>query len=180
MVAFKDATSETLFLGQKHCDPGEPRRIVQVVVLAGLNIRCLVAVVADSNRYRTSHQAFSMAQELAVLTSTTKLTSWMLGKLEKLPRSHRYGLGLRMETKCYEIIEHLIEAKFSPEKDEPLREAALKVEQLRYLARLCVERRLLALKNHEFLIRELDAIGKAVGAWRKYTAARDLTESKRR
>ena len=49
--------------------------------------------------------------ELLVIDRTYELVKWYLGRLEKFPRSHRYGLGQRIETRLYAIFEGLIRAK---------------------------------------------------------------------
>ncbi len=49
--------------------------------------------------------------ELLVIDRTYELVKWYLGRLEKFPRSHRYGLGQRIETRQFLIFEALIKAK---------------------------------------------------------------------
>ena len=49
--------------------------------------------------------------ELLVIDRTYELVKWYLGRLEKFPRSHRYGLGQRIETPLFVISEAIIMAK---------------------------------------------------------------------
>ena len=56
--------------------------------------------------------------ELLVIDRTYELLKWYLGRLEKFPRSHRYGLGQRIETRLYEIFEGLVRAKYGRGPDK--------------------------------------------------------------
>ncbi len=46
-----------------------------------------------------------MKDELLVIDRTYELLKWFLGRLDKFPRSHRYGLGQRIESRLYSIFE---------------------------------------------------------------------------
>ena len=98
-----------------------------------------------------------------------ELVKWFLGRLEKFPRSHRYGLGQRIETRLYGIFEGLIRAKYAagPEKTHALETANLDIEVLRMLTRLAHELHMLPHKSHEYAVQEMNEIGKMVGGWLK-------------
>ena len=76
--------------------------------------------------------------ELLVIDRTYELVKWFLGRLEKFPRSHRHGLGQRIETRLYVIFEGLIRAKYTarPDKARELAAVNLDLEILRMLSRL--------------------------------------------
>jgi hypothetical protein len=69
-------------------------------------------------------------------------------------------------------LELLLEAKFSSEKVESLRQAGLVVEHLRFLLRIAKDTSLIAIKSHGFAVARLVEIGKQIQAWRKHQAAR--------
>ncbi len=60
------------------------------------------------------------------------------GRLEKFPRSHRYGLGQRIENCLFDVFEGLVRAKYAgiPQKQGELAAVNVELETLRMLTRL--------------------------------------------
>jgi hypothetical protein len=108
-----------------------------------------------------------MSAELTVITHTYDLLVWALNHTAKFPRSHRHGLGHRIEDKLQRLLDALIEAKFSSDKAEVLRQASLRVEELRLLFRVARDLRIMAIGSHGHASRQLDEIGKQLGGWRR-------------
>jgi hypothetical protein len=108
-----------------------------------------------------------MAEELAVITRTYDLLVWTLNHTGKFPRSHRHTLGAHLEEKLYDLLDRLVEAKYTSDKSEILRKAALRVEQLRLLYRVAKDLKFLASNSHGHASRGLHEIGRQLGAWRK-------------
>jgi hypothetical protein len=113
-----------------------------------------------------------MTAELTVITHAYDLLIWTLGHTAKFPRSHRYGLGQRLEEKLHELLDALVEAKFSGDKVEVLRQAGLRVEELRLLFRAAKDLRMLALGSHRHAIERLQEIGRQLGGWRRQVAGK--------
>ena len=90
---------------------------------------------------------------------------WLAPTLEKFPRSQKFLLGDRIQTTALDVLERLIEATYSRDRAQPLRAANLGVEKLRHLLRLAFDLRHLDQRRYEFAARELDAIGRQIGAW---------------
>lgn len=109
-----------------------------------------------------------MTEELAVITHSYDLLLWTLRHVEKFPRLHRYGVGNRIETKFFELLDLLLEAKYAHEKAELLRQAALRTEQIRMLFRVSKDLQILALNSHGHGCERLAEIGRQIGAWRKH------------
>jgi hypothetical protein len=107
--------------------------------------------------------------ELLVIDKTYELLKWFLGWLEKFPRSHRYGLGQRLESRLYAVFEALVRAKYAAgkEKIEHLAAVNLELEIVRMFCRLAHELGFLPHKSHEYSARELNEIGRMVGGWLK-------------
>ena len=107
--------------------------------------------------------------ELFVIDRMYELVKWFLGRLEKFPRSHRYGLGQRIEARLYGVFEGLVQAKYAagPEKIRTLETANLDLEVLRMLTRLGHELQMLPHKSHGYAAAEINEIGKMVGSWLK-------------
>ena len=108
-----------------------------------------------------------MTQELTVNTHTYDLRVWTLQHTEKFARSHRHELGRRIEDKLHELFDLLIEAKFTSQKADLLRKAALRVEDLRFLFRTAKDLHLLPLKSQGYAAERLQEIGKQLGGWRR-------------
>lgn len=74
--------------------------------------------------------------ELVVITKMYDFILWSCNHVSKFPRNHRFVLGERIERNLYDVLETLIEAKFSRNRTELLRHANLRLEILRFQMRL--------------------------------------------
>jgi hypothetical protein len=57
--------------------------------------------------------------ELAVIRKTYDLVKWSCGHTSKFPRSHRFVLGERIERRLYDLLETLIQARYTPRPRVP-------------------------------------------------------------
>ena len=108
-----------------------------------------------------------MDRELSVVTKAYDLALWLLPQLAKFPREHRFTLGDRLEAGSLDVLEALVEASYTRDKRDLLRRANIRLERLRYLARLAKDLRLISLKQYEFAIRSMQSIGVEIGGWAK-------------
>ena len=92
---------------------------------------------------------------------------WLIPTLEKFPRSQRFLLGDRIESTALDVLERLIEATYSRERQNALRSANLGLEKLRHLLRLARGLGYLDPRRHEHAVRGLDETGRLVGGWLK-------------
>lgn len=56
---------------------------------------------------------------------------WMIPQLDRFPRARRFTLGERLETSLLEVLELLVEAAWSRDKQAVLRRANLRLEARR-------------------------------------------------
>ncbi|MBI4651197.1 diversity-generating retroelement protein Avd [Candidatus Desantisbacteria bacterium] len=110
-----------------------------------------------------------MPKEVDAITKLYDFILWIIPKLEKFPRSQKFLLADRIENFLLDILELLIEASYSKNKSNQLKNANLKLEQLRYLIRLSKDLKLLDLKSYEFSAQTINNIGISIGGWLKYT-----------
>jgi hypothetical protein len=68
--------------------------------------------------------------------SCHELLQWLIPQLDKFPRSRRFTLGERIEAGLLEVLELLVEAAYTRNKDTSLRRANLKLEVVRPLWRI--------------------------------------------
>jgi hypothetical protein len=115
-----------------------------------------------------------MAKEVDAVTRLYDFILWVIPKIEKFPRSQRFVLGDRIEIVALEILELLIEAAYTRKKALLLRQANLKLEKLRYLIRLSKDLKLINIKAYQFAAQAMDAAGRSIGGWLKYSAHEDI------
>ena len=64
-------------------------------------------------------------QELIVITKTYDLILWSCNHTSKFPRNHRFVLGERIERNLYNLLETLIQAKYTRNRQRLLEQANL-------------------------------------------------------
>ena len=88
-----------------------------------------------------------MAAELDVITKTYGLILWSIGHTAKFPRSHRFVLGERIERRLHDVLEYLIRAKYTHDKEPILNDVNILLETLRFQFRLAKDLRVLNLRS---------------------------------
>ena len=69
--------------------------------------------------------------ELRVITQTYDLVKWSCEHTSRFPRNHRFVLGERIERNLYDLLETLIRAKYTKQRQPLLEKANLLLEILR-------------------------------------------------
>src|SRR5205809_7327926 len=64
-------------------------------------------------------------EELVVITKTYDLILWSCNHTSKFPRNHRFVLGERIERNLYTLLETLIQAKYTKNRQRLLEQANL-------------------------------------------------------
>ena len=104
-------------------------------------------------------------EELVVITKTYDLILWSCNHTSRFPRSHRFVLGERIERNLYDLLETLIEAKYSRQRQELLQNANLKLEILRFQMRLAKDLQCFKHNSYQFASKAIDEIGRLIGGW---------------
>jgi hypothetical protein len=104
-------------------------------------------------------------EELVVVMKTYDLILWSCNHTSRFPRQHRFVLGERLERSLYDLLETLIQAKYSRDRKSLLDNANLKLEIIRFQVRLAKDLECLQVKSYAFAARQIDEIGKLVGGW---------------
>ena len=95
----------------------------------------------------------------------------MTRRTRKMPRDLKFVLGDRMLAASYDVLDLLIEAKYSRHqgyqgmKGDLLPRANLTLERLRFQARLCMEERLINLSQYEYVSGLIQEVGSMIGGW---------------
>jgi hypothetical protein len=92
----------------------------------------------------------SRAEELVVITKTYDLILWSCHHTGRFPRNYRFVLGDRIERNLYDLLETLIQAKYTRERKALLEAANLKLEILRFQVRLAKDLECLRVNSDGF------------------------------
>src|SRR3954452_6060384 len=99
-------------------------------------------------------------EELTVITKTYDLILWSCNHTGKFPRNRRFVLGERIERNLYDLLEILIRAKYTRQRQELLEQANLVLEILRFQMRLARDLHCLKAVSYGFAAKVIDEVGK--------------------
>lgn len=105
--------------------------------------------------------------ELTVITRTYDLVLDLTRRVGRFPREHRFLLGDRMLRSGYDVLDLVIEARYSRTKEPLLQRANLRLEQLRFQIRLAHDERLLSHQQYGTVAGLVDEVGRLVGGWKR-------------
>ena len=103
-------------------------------------------------------------QELIVITKTYDLILWSCNHTSNSPQPP-FVLGERIERNLYNLLETLIAAKYTKNRQRLLEEAILSLEVLRFQMRLAKDLQCLKVESYAFAAKSMDEIGRLVGGW---------------
>lgn len=106
-------------------------------------------------------------KDAVIIQKIYDLLLWVIPQIERFPGSHRFLLGDRIEIKLLEIQDFLINAYYTREKEEFLKSANLKCEQVRVLVRLCKDLKIMGIDKYKYASERIDEIGRMIGGWIK-------------
>ena len=106
-------------------------------------------------------------EELPIIQKTYDLIKWYVPILNRLPRNHKFMLGDRMISGLYELLEELIQARYSPNKLSRLEPLSGCLDILRHQTRLLLDFHLLDTKRYAYAGQLLNDIGADLGGWIK-------------
>jgi hypothetical protein len=78
-------------------------------------------------------------------------------------------LGERLEDGLLDVLELLVEAAYTRNKEAPLRRANLRLEVVRHLWRLAYELKTIATRQYEHGAKLIDELGRQIGGWLRST-----------
>ncbi|MBI3295434.1 MAG: diversity-generating retroelement protein Avd [Deltaproteobacteria bacterium] len=110
--------------------------------------------------------------ELPVFAKWFDFVKWLLPFTDKLPKKIRFSITNRINNLALDIVEDLIEARYSRSKSQTLRSANLRLEKLRILMRLCVEQELMPHKTYQHAVKAINETGSMLGGWMKQQEAK--------
>jgi 23S rRNA-intervening sequence protein len=108
-------------------------------------------------------------QELTGITKTYDLIHWSCNHTSRFPRNHRFVLDERIERNLYDVLETLIRAKDTKQRQRLLEDANLTLEILRFQMRLAKDLQCLKVESCGFAAKSIDEMGRLVGGWLRST-----------
>ncbi len=119
----------------------------------------------QSNKSRQS-------EELPIFVKWLEFLKWLLPILEKFPKKSRFTITNRIENTALNVVELLIEAKYSRDKRPMLKKVNLCFEKMRILLRVSHEMKLIPTKSYHFASKSINETGMMLGGWIRQQSAR--------
>jgi hypothetical protein len=94
-----------------------------------------------------------------------QLLVWVVERVAKFPREHKFTVGDRLIETCLNVMECLVEASLQREKHKLLALASRGLVRARILARLAHSVRCLSESQHLHFVKQSDEIGRMLGGW---------------
>ena len=92
----------------------------------------------------------------------------LLTRTGRFPKQVRFTFTTRIDNLALDVLERIIEARYTHARAPILREANLAIDKLRVLLRLCHDHGILDARGFENVVRNLDEAGRMVGGWQKH------------
>ena len=110
-----------------------------------------------------------MEDKALILTRSYDLLKLTIELVGKFPRDQKFLLGDRMQQQAGDIMESLIEAYYVSAEKKPalLHTVNIRLEKLRYYARLCFELSFYSSRKLEEYSEQLREVGRMTGGWLK-------------
>ncbi len=89
----------------------------------------------------------------------------------KFPRQHRFVLAAAIQRTAFAFQERIIEASLGTAPRRSLEGADVALAKLRFYLRLCRDLDLLGDRRYGHAARQVDEVGRLLGAWRKTQGA---------
>lgn len=105
--------------------------------------------------------------ETPIVKKVYELYRLLYSYRQNIPKSERYGLWLRTENSCLELLELILAAaqETKAAKFLPLKTASVKLNALRIFIRLAKDTKAIDLKKYVALQSLIDEIGRMLGGW---------------
>lgn len=108
--------------------------------------------------------------DLPIFIKWHEFVSWLFLTTEKFPKKARFTLSERLNNLGLDMVEDLVEARYSKEKLRILNRSNLRLEKIRILLRICYEQKFLPHNSYKHGMYLLNEIGSMLGGWLRQQA----------
>ncbi|QYX31559.1 diversity-generating retroelement protein Avd [Sphaerospermopsis torques-reginae] len=105
--------------------------------------------------------------DLPIIQKTYDLIKWYVPILDRLPKKHKFGLGNRIVSGLYDLLEGLILARYAKQKLAQLELLNAKLDIIRHQTRLLFDFQLFDERRYQYVGQLLNGIGNELGGWIK-------------
>jgi hypothetical protein len=119
-----------------------------------------------------TNESMQPKAELPIFIKWYDFVGWLLLTTEKFPKKARFSLAERLNILGLDMVEDLIEAKYSRDKARILQKSNLRLEKIRVLLRICSEQKYIAHESYKRAMYTLNEVGAMVGGWQKQQSGR--------
>lgn len=102
-----------------------------------------------------------------IYTIWEEFCGWTFDRTSSIPKTQRFTFGQRIDSITLDVLQLIVRSIYVSERREMLREANLKLEELRVLWRLVKKRGWITLRQLDFTHRQIDEAGRMIGGWYK-------------
>lgn len=108
-----------------------------------------------------------MAQhdDLPVFVEWLAFLAWLLPVTEGFPKKVRFTFSERLNNLALDVVEDLIEARYTRQKAPLLQRANLRLEKMRILLRIAQQQHYLDYRRYEYAMKAINGVGKMLGGW---------------
>ena len=125
----------------------------------------LVAPKGRLGESRANERRLGVRNELKVIADFYDFMLYLIQRVEKFPRHHRYSLGIAIENRLQDLLAMLLRAQFTRDRHGILKECNIQLDVLRYQLRLAGDLKTLPLKSQGHAIQRMKELGAQIGGW---------------
>ena len=106
-----------------------------------------------------------MLKDLIIYQKAYDFLLWLYPVVNKFPKSQRFVLGQRIESKILDLIHSMIVANALRDKSADLQQASVELDELRILIRLAKDLHFVNIKQYGVAAEKLNEIGRLLSGW---------------
>ena len=106
-------------------------------------------------------------EDLPIFVKWMDFLEWLLSKTEKIPKKARFTFANRIDNLALDIVEDLVEARYTKNRKVILKRSNLKLEKLSILLRFIYKQKYINLKAYEYGVKQIYETGCMLGGWIK-------------
>jgi hypothetical protein len=110
-------------------------------------------------------------EELSIIQKTYDLIKWYVPLLNQMPRDHKFALGERIIAGLYDLLEGLIQVRYSKDKLPKLAALNIQLEILRHQTRLLHDFQIFSIQRYEYVSKQINGIGVELGGWIRHLSS---------
>jgi len=104
-------------------------------------------------------------EDLPIFVKWTEFLNWLFPVTAKFPKRVRFSFADRIDNHALDMVEDLVEARYTRNKLPILRRSNLRLEKMRVLLKLSHANRYLSYKAYEHAMRAINEVGRMLGGW---------------